>query len=654
MQLERTVHVRVRDGLHARPATQLVKLAKSFASEIELARGTQSINAKSSVKIMLLGVKEDDELILRANGDDAAAAIDALARFIETPDAGLEVSGGMPPAPIPVKPRAPAAFSPAANQAAAAKGIPASEGAALGPVYHFFREELKPEPRRVAPGEIEAEVLRYEQASAQAIAALLEGRDRAGLKPDDLQIIDALVDVARDTELVDAVKIRIRSGDDAVHATVAAGEELARSFEAVDDAYIRARAEDIRAVARNVALTLLGRKEASLADVPEGAIIVAEDISAWDFAKAPIARIAGLLCTTGSATSHIAIMARTHGLPAVLGFAGSVASLHQARSAAIDGGNGEVVLDPSEETASVFRARISSEAEHRAQLASFAHVEPRTRDGRLIEVAANLGSLSEIEAALNAGAMGVGLFRTELLFMERKVLPTEDEQAAIYTELARAFAPRPVIVRTLDIGGDKPVAGIDFPPEENPFLGWRGIRMCLDQPDIFRPQLKALLRAAVVGNVKVMVPMIADVSELRAVKALLADCRNELQGQNIAFGEIELGIMMETPAAALCADELAKEADFFSIGTNDLTQYIMAADRLNPRLVNLNRADHPAVMKAVELICAAAGRAGIWVGVCGEAAARADLVPEFVRLGVTELSMSPSSIARVKKRILEL
>ncbi|MCG7393735.1 phosphoenolpyruvate--protein phosphotransferase [Microvirga sp. ACRRW] len=653
MQVERTVCVRVRDGLHARPATQFVKLAKSFQSDIELVRDEQGVSAKSSVKLMLLGVKENDELVIRANGEDATVAMDALARFLETPDAGLDV-GGSNEAKSPEAPVKPALQQQSVAAPGDPKGIPASEGAALGMVHPFFHENLVADRRQVPVDQIENEVLRYEAAVAQTVAALLEGRERVGLKPDDLQIIDALVDVAHDAELVDQVKGRIKNGEDAVHATTMAGEDLARSFEAMSDAYIRARAEDIRGVTRNIALTLLGRKDATLADVPDGAIIVAEEISAWDFAKAPIARIGGILCTTGSSTSHVAIMARTHGLPAVLGYNGSVEALRAAKSVAIDGGTGEVVLDPSENVTAAYRERIRKETEARAQLAAYAHVEPKTRDGQLIEVAANLGSLSEVDAALKAGAMGVGLFRTELLFMERKVLPSEDEQTAIYTELARAFAPRPVIVRTLDVGGDKPVAGIEFPEEENPFLGWRGVRMCLDQPEIFRPQLKALLRAAIVGNIKVMVPMIADISELRAVKALVEDCRSELRSQNVPFGEIDLGIMMETPAAALTADELATEADFFSIGTNDLTQYVMAADRLNPRLVKLNRADHPAVLKAVDLICQAAKKAGIWVGVCGEAAAREDLIPEFIRMGVTELSMSPASIARAKKRIIEL
>jgi phosphocarrier protein FPr len=238
--------------------------------------------------------------------------------------------------------------------------------------------------------------------------------------------------------------------------------------------------------------------------------------------------------------------------------------------------------------------------------------------------------------------------------MEHAILPSEDEQAEVYGTLARAFAPHPVVVRTLDVGGDKPVAGIDFPHEDNPFLGWRGIRMCLDCPELFRPQLKALLRAAVIGNIKVMVPMISEVDELRRVKILLAECRAELEAAKVPVGEIEVGVMMETPAAALMADEIAAEAAFFSIGTNDLTQYVMAADRLNPRLAGLNRADHPAVLRAVAMIAAAARKAGIWVGICGEAAAREDLIPHWVRLGITELSMSPSSIPRAKRCILGL
>ena len=249
--------------------------------------------------------------------------------------------------------------------------------------------------------------------------------------------------------------------------------------------------------------------------------------------------------------------------------------------------------------------------------------------------------------------MGVGLFRSELLFMEGKAPPTEEQQTQVYAALASAFAPYPVIVRTLDVGGDKPVPGIAFPSEDNPFLGWRGIRMCLDRPDIFKPQLKALLRAALSGKVKIMLPMVADLEEVRRTRALLAECRAELDQRRTPFGDPELGIMIETPAAALMAEDLAREVAFFSVGTNDLAQYVMAADRLNPRVAHLNRAEHPAVLRSVELVCSAARSAGIWVGICGEAAARPDLIATFIRMGVTELSMSPSSIPRAKKCVME-
>jgi phosphoenolpyruvate-protein kinase (PTS system EI component) len=250
--------------------------------------------------------------------------------------------------------------------------------------------------------------------------------------------------------------------------------------------------------------------------------------------------------------------------------------------------------------------------------------------------------------------MGVGLFRTELLFMRHMHLPSEDMQAETYGALARAFAPHAVIVRTLDIGGDKPVAGIEFPDEENPFLGWRGIRMCLDRPDIFKSQLKALLRAAVHGNLKVMLPMVSDIAELRRARTLIDECAAELDLDGIPFARFDLGVMIETPAAVLTASALAKEVAFFSIGTNDLTQYIMAADRLNPTVASLNEVTNPAVMAAIEMTARAGVEAGIMVGMCGEAAGRADLIPRFIGMGLTELSMSPASIPRAKKAIADL
>jgi phosphocarrier protein FPr len=601
-------------------------------------RGADGASAKSSVKLMLLSVKEGDEIVIRAQGDDAEAAVEALARFVE---------GDGPAAPA----VAPAAAPPAAPERPG-RGIPVSEGAALGPTFPFFPEPPPSERRAVAPGEREAEVARFRAALAETIAALRAGA--AQDTSDGGDIAEALAEVAGDEELAGAIEDTIRSGADAVSATLDAGAALSARFEAMEDAYLRARAEDVRGVTRALAGALAGRPVPTLASVPEGAIVVADEISAVDLARAPLERIGGLLCRLGAATSHAAIVARTHGIPAVMGYADDPARLRQARIVALDGGSGEVVVDPDEEMAAAFARRIGEERARRADLERLRLVEPSTRDGRRVEIAANLGSVKDIAPALRAGAMGVGLFRTELLFMESRAPPSEEAQARVYARLALAFAPHRVIVRTLDVGGDKPVPGIDFPHEHNPFLGWRGIRMCLDRPDIFEPQLRALLRAATHGNIAIMLPMVADIEELRRAKGMLAACRAELAARGVPAGDPPLGVMIETPAAALMADELAREAAFFSIGTNDLAQYVTAADRLDPRLARLARADHPAVLRAAELACRAARAAGIRVGVCGEAAARPDLIGRFLAMGVTELSMSPAAIPRAKQRVMEL
>jgi len=402
---------------------------------------------------------------------------------------------------------------------------------------------------------------------------------------------------------------------------------------------------------RRSGLALLGQDDVSLENIPQGAILIADDIGAWDLARAPLKRIGGVVCGHGGATSHIAIIARSHGIPAVLGLGDKVNALRTASQVAMDGNTGAVIIDPDEATTADFAGRVEAAARERAALTVFKGVTPKRADGKVIEVAANIGSLEEIEAALDAGAMGIGLFRTELLFMRHMHLPSEDMQAETYSALAKAFARHPVIVRTLDIGGDKPIAGIEFPEEENPFLGWRGIRMCLDRPDIFKKQLRALLRAAVHGNIKVMLPMVSDIGEVRRTRLLVDECAAELKAEGVAYAMFDLGVMIETPAAVLIAPALAKEVSFFSIGTNDLTQYIMAADRLNPTVAKLNDVTNPAVMSAIELTARAGVAAGIMVGMCGEAAGRSDLIPIFVKMGLTELSMSPASIQRAKKTI---
>ncbi|WP_309085350.1 phosphoenolpyruvate--protein phosphotransferase [Chelativorans sp.] len=648
--MERSTIVRVQEGLHARPATRFVSLAKSFESDITLVKGEKSASAKSSVKLMLLGVKEEDRITVRAEGADAAEALEALIAYLENPRSGLdEESSAAQPAG-----KEPAADpAPAASFEGGLRGVPASAGAALGPVFAYFPPELRPQERSLRPDEIGPEKQRLDAAIARVrdqFDVSLSGEMPAG----DRGIIAALRDIAGDEELHRLAIEAIDGGLDAVSAVIAASSRLASDFRGMEDAYLRARAEDVDAVGRQTCLALLGQEQASLAEIPEGAILVAEDIGAWDLARAPLRRIGGVVCGHGGATSHIAIIARTHGIPAVLGLGDAVHALRESRIVGVDGDQGIVIADPNAEASRRLKSAVAAADAEKEALRAYRDVVPRRVDGTVIHVAANLGSLEEVEAAKEAGAMGVGLFRTELLFMRHLHLPSEEMQAETYAALAEAFAPHPVIVRTLDIGGDKPIAGIEFPEEENPFLGWRGIRMCLDRPDIFKTQLRALLRAAVHGNLRVMLPMVSTVDEVRQAKALIQECRNELQRQSVAHGSFPLGVMIETPAAVFAAAELAREVSFFSVGTNDLTQYVMAADRLNPAVAKLNNAADPAVMAAVAQAAHAARAAGVEIGMCGESAARLDLLPAYLEMGLTELSMSPASIPAVKKEIVSI
>jgi phosphocarrier protein FPr len=655
--IESSIVVRVLEGLHTRPAARMAKLAKGFESSLELVCRGVPANAKSSVKLMLLGVKEGEEIVLRADGVDESDAHAQLMQFLQQPSAGLEEDA---PPSQPAAAAAATAVQPATDADPAAgepncfDGIPGSRGCAMGPAHVYLPRPLAATRHVIDAADIPAELGRFRDVLADFVRRSAQAADDGAASAQDRAILQALVDVAQDEEYVGAIIRGIEAQGDAAAVTLRVGEVLAASFEALTDDYMRARAEDIRGVTRQVAAGLLGQPLPDLSTIRAPCVLVAAELSAWEFAQVPVQHVCGLVCTGGSATSHVAIMARAHGIPAVLGVPLAPADLQCAQTLVVDGDRGRVTLNPDTAQRAHAEARMAAERAARAALSRYRDVEPRTRDGRLVEVMANLGALGEIGPARANGAMGVGLFRTELLFMQQRSLPTEDEQWGVYRELAQAFHPMPVIIRTLDIGGDKPVAGIDFPREENPFLGWRGVRMCLDRPDVFKPQLRALLRAATVGNLRVMIPMVSELEEVRRVRALIAACEAELRAEGRDWAPFELGIMVETPAAVLQADALAAEVAFFSIGTNDLTQYVMATDRANARIAALYRTEHPAVMRAVEMTCEAARRAGIWVGICGEAAADVELIPRFVAMGVSELSMSPASILAAKKRIGEL
>ncbi|TXH37809.1 MAG: phosphoenolpyruvate--protein phosphotransferase [Rhodospirillaceae bacterium] len=663
--LEKIVRVALDEGLHARPAAQIVKLAKSFDATVEIVKGKIVASGKSAVKIMLLGAKIGEEVTVRASGVDADAALDALVALIS----GKPVDRAAAPA-TPAKPAGPAPVKTSTGPEATTgqdrrkdyrlTGIAASAGIAIGPVWLHMPESIRPAATTIAADQVapklaafRAAVAAFVSRTATDLARMKEAHPHSDVL--GAEILTALINLANDPDFIAPIEARIGDRQDPVHATLAVGQELAASFRQLDDGYFTARAEDIEEIARQIAAELLGLPILDSAALDEPCILVASTIGAIEFSRLPADRIKGLVCLEGAATSHLAILSRSLGIPAVLGLTADIDELRAAKTVALDGGAGLVAFNPTQTEIDAFLKEADDLAREREILASYAHLPARTLDGVEIEIAANLNLPAEAKQALKNGAMGIGLLRTEFLFLERRSLPSEEEQLAVYREIARQFGDRPVIIRTLDVGGDKPLPGLSARREENPFLGWRGVRLCLDRPEIFKPQLRALLRAAAESNIKVMVPMISDIGEIREVKALLSICAAELAAEGKAARLPELGIMIETPAAVICADQLAGEVDFFSIGTNDLTQYTMAVDRLhgNPRLRRLCQASHPAVLRMIELTCQAARAKGIWVGVCGEAAGDPALIPALLSYGVTEFSMESSQIPRAKKLVME-
>jgi phosphoenolpyruvate-protein phosphotransferase (PTS system enzyme I) len=535
-------------------------------------------------------------------------------------------------------------------------GVGASEGVAVGPVFVHAGGEPEPERERIPAGAVEEELGRFRGAVEAVVARLSETAERlrAAGSEEEAAIFEAHVEFAEDPELNSGVEERVRDLESPEAAVLAVGEEYAGVFAAMEDEYMAARADDVRDVASQIAAELIGRAAEGLEALERPSVVVARNLAPSDTARIPRGKALAFVTAEGSKTSHVSIMARSMGIPAVVGVGAAFDGLLDARTVAVDGGEGYAIADPDPGTIAAFESRAEEMAAESAALDEYRHVEARTRDGRRIEVAANLGSASEAEDALAWGAEGVGLFRTEFLFMERPELPSEDEQYEAYGAVARAFGEKPVVIRTLDVGGDKDLPGVDQAAEDNPFLGWRGIRMSLDTPALFKPQLRAILRASSLGNLKIMFPMVVDVEELRAAKAVLTECKAELKSERAQTGEVEVGVMIETPAAAICARDLTPEVSFFSVGTNDLIQYALAADRGNERLRHLQSADHPAVLELIRMTCEAARESGIWVGVCGEAAADPALIPRLLELGVTELSMSAPSIPRAKKLVSEL
>ena len=535
-------------------------------------------------------------------------------------------------------------------------GVAASEGVAVGPVFIHAPGELEPERKNIPEDAVEDELGRFQGAVEAVVKKLTETAEglRESGSEKEAGIFDAHIEMAEDPEVQEGVEERVKNLESPEAAVISVGEEYATLFAEMEDEYMAARADDVRDVASQIAAELMGHEATGLSALETPSVILARSLAPSDTARIPKGIALAFVTAEGSKTSHVSIMARSMGIPAVVGVGSELEEAFEAETVAVDGVEGYAAVDPDPDTVAEFERKQEQIEEEKAALEEYKHVEAHTGDGQRIEVSANLGSAEGAEDALGWGAEGVGLFRTEFLFMERPELPSEEEQYEAYREMAQAFGEKPVIIRTLDVGGDKDLPGVDQPEEENPFLGWRGIRMCLDVPELFKPQLRAILRAAAVGNLKMMFPMIVDAREVRRAKEIFEECRRELEEEGSETGPVEVGIMVETPAAVLCASEIAGEVSFFSIGTNDLVQYTLAADRGNEKLRHLQSADHPAVLKLIEETCRAAREAGVWVGMCGEAAADPELIPKLVEMGITELSMSAPSIPRAKKVVSEI
>lgn len=476
-------------------------------------------------------------------------------------------------------------------------------------------------------------------------------RSRVGQEEAD--ILTGQIVMLNDPFMQSQMQERIDGGQCAEAALDEVCSTYAAMFAGVEDEMMRQRATDVRDIRTRMLSLLLGVTSADIAALPQGSVLLARDLTPSMTVGIRPGAAAALLTEIGSKTSHCAILARALGIPAVLGISGAMSRLHDGDTVIVDGTEGLVIASPDERTLGEYSRRQAHSEEQRRQLDIYRDRPTLNADGTAYRLYANIGSVAEARAACEAGAEGIGLFRTEFLFMDRSSMPTEAEQYDIYREAADLMAEKEVIIRTLDVGGDKAIPYLHMDKEENPFLGYRAIRYSLDQPDVFRVQLRALLRAgAAHRNIRIMLPLVTGVDEVRAAKAILEDCKAQLKQEGLPFDDaIELGVMIETPAAALTADLLAREAAFFSIGTNDLTQYTLAVDRGNAKVEALYTTFHPAVLRSIRDIIKAAGQAGIPVGMCGEAAADPCMIPLLLSFGLDEFSVSASAVLATRKTI---
>jgi len=634
-------------GLHARPAAVLANLAKQFKADISLQRGEQKSNAKSVVSIMGMGIVQGDKIIIAAKGEDSEQALDTIVPQIRK---GLG-DEGCKPAPAPATTvLSKDAIPPPKKRSGDPNlllGVSASPGLATGNIFQVRHEEIQITEEAQNPNDERRRIDKaLEQAKIQleALQAKLLGQSN----PAKAAIFAAHQELLEDPDLLDITESAIAKGKNAEFAWKKAFDTHANHLASLKNQILAERANDLRDVGQRVLRILTGMTEEEMA-IPDHSILIAEDLTPSDTANLDSSKVLGFCTVAGGASSHVAIIARSMDIPAVAGIEPQAMDIENGTTAILDGSKGTLRINPTEEERQRILTLKKKMAKKRKQEFESALEPAITTDGHRVEVAANIGEVKDAAETVKVGGEAVGLLRSEFLFMDRLSPPDEKEQVDVYTEIIKTLGPeRPLIIRTLDVGGDKPLSYLPISQEENPFLGERGIRIGLDRPEILRTQIRAILKAGEHGKMRMMFPMIATLPEIRSAKMILKEEQDKLNLNNV-----DLGIMVEVPSVAMMAEQFAKEVDFFSIGTNDLTQYTLAMDRGHPKLAHQVDALNPAVLRLIARTVEGAHKHKKWVGICGGVAGDPQAVPILVGLGVDELSVSVPVIPSVKAQIRE-
>ena len=639
-------------GLHARPAKIFVNLAKQYQSDIRVFHGEKKANAKSLISMLTLGVQSGNTIRIEADGEDEDVAIVAIEEAIEGGLGEEELIEQVAAETEPVQEEEkPIKGKQAQNESDAPlpenmiQGIAGAPGIAIGPIYHLKRTEIKVEETFESESE-EKNQLQEAIEKAKGQVMRLHAQMLAQNASSEAAIFDVHLELLDDVELLDAVLEKINQKQSAAFAWQTTIDARAEMVAGLDDPLLAARAADLHDVGYRVLRILVGVDGPAIRFPDHPVIVVADDLSPSDTVSLDRDKVLGFCTASGGPTAHTAIIARALSLPAIVSAGERILTLGDGPTVILNGDTGLLTLDPTEDEIAQAKSlqQAGQKLRHEAQQKA---TDPAvTVDGHRVEIVANIGGVAGAQDAMKSGAEGVGLLRTEFLFLERISPPTEEEQFAVYRDIAKTMQGLPIIVRTLDVGGDKPLPYIKMPEEANPFLGVRGIRLCMARPEILREQIRAVLRATKYGKLRIMFPMVSDLSEWHEARALVEEVRAEL-----GTDPVEMGIMIEVPSAAVMADVFAEHVDFFSVGTNDLTQYTLAMDRMHPQLAGKSDGLHPAVLRLINTTVQAAHKAGKWVGVCGELGADPEAVPILVGLGVDELSVTVPAIPTVKAQV---